>query len=91
MKVARKRVGIAGHKAPARGGVELYDATGENKIGEVTSGVPSPTLGHPIAMGYVETTHSKVGTDIMVKRGKKMLPAKIEKMPFVQTNYYRAP
>ena len=41
-------------------------------------------------MGYVETAHAKAGTDIMVNIRGKMQPAKVEKMPFVQTNYYRA-
>ena len=43
-KVARKRVGIMGMKAPAREGAEIYDAAGENKIGDVTSGTFSPCL-----------------------------------------------
>lgn len=43
-KVAKKRVGIMGMKAPAREGAEIYDAAGENKIGEVTSGTFSPCL-----------------------------------------------
>lgn len=43
-KVARKRVGIKGMKAPAREGAEIYDAEGETKIGDVTSGTFSPCL-----------------------------------------------
>ena len=43
-KAAKKRVGIRGMKAPAREGVEIYDAAGEKKIGEVTSGTFSPCL-----------------------------------------------
>ena len=43
-KVAKKRVGIMGMKAPAREGAEIYDAAGENKIGDVTSGMYSPCL-----------------------------------------------
>jgi aminomethyltransferase len=31
-------------------------------IGEVTSGQPSPTLGYPVAMAYVDVEHSEVGT-----------------------------
>ena len=89
-KVTRKRVGIAGMKAPARQQTELYDASGENKIGEVTSGTFSPSLKKPIAMGYVETAHAKAGTDIMVNIRGKMQPAKVERMPFVETHYYRA-
>ena len=43
-KLPKKRVGIMGMKAPAREGAEIYDAAGENKIGEVTSGTFSPCL-----------------------------------------------
>jgi len=90
-KVARKRVGIKGMKAPARGGVEVYDASGENKIGEVTSGTFSPTLKAPIAMGYVATPSAKAGTEVMLKIRNKMQKAQVTKMPFVETRYYRVP
>jgi len=90
-KVAKKRVGIKGMKAPAREHTEIFDATGEKKIGEVTSGTFSPCLKAPIAMGYVETPSAKVGTEVMLKIRNKMQPAKIEKMPFVPSNYYRVP
>lgn len=90
-KVTKKRVGIKGMKAPARDHTEIFDATGETKIGEVTSGTFSPCLKAPIAMGYVETASAKVGTEIMLKIRNKMQPAKIEKMPFVPSNYYRVP
>jgi aminomethyltransferase len=40
-------------------------------IGEVTSGQPSPTLGYPVAMAYVDVEHSEVGTLVDVDlRGK---------------------
>lgn len=49
----KRRVGfkLEGKRAP-REGYELYQ--GEQKIGVVTSGSLSPTLGHPIGMGYIE-------------------------------------
>jgi aminomethyltransferase len=47
-KFARKRVGIKGMKAPARDHTEIFDATGETKIGEITSGTFSPCLEAPI-------------------------------------------
>jgi len=90
-KVARKRVGIMGMKAPARQHTEIYDATGENKIGEVTSGTFSPTLKAPIAMGYVETPSAKAGTEVMLKIRNKMQKAEVTKMPFVESRYYRVP
>jgi aminomethyltransferase len=90
-KVARKRVGIMGMKAPARQHAELYDATGETKIGEVTSGTFSPCLKAPIAMGFVETAFAKAGTEVQVKIRNKMQKAAITKMPFVESRYYRVP
>ena len=90
-KVDKKRVGIKGMKAPARQRAEIFDTTGETKIGEVTSGTFSPCLKAPIAMGYVETKSAKVGTQIMLKIRNKMQAAEITKMPFVPSNYYRVP
>jgi len=90
-KVSKKRVGIIGMKAPARDHTEIYDATGENLIGEVTSGTFSPCLKVPIAMGYVETGSNKNGTDVMLKIRNKMQKAQVTKMPFVESRYYRTP
>jgi aminomethyltransferase len=90
-KVAKKRVGIMGMKAPAREHTEIYDAAGETKIGEVTSGTFSPCLKKPIAMGYVDTPMAKVGTEISLKIRGKMQKAEVTKMPFVESRYYRVP
>jgi len=90
-KQPRKRIGILGMKAPARQHTEIYDSLGENKIGEVTSGTYSPCLKKPIAMGYVETSHAKNDTDIQLKIRNKMVSAKVTKMPFVESRYYRIP
>eukprot|EP00587_Corethron_hystrix_P004747 CAMPEP_0113330730 /NCGR_PEP_ID=MMETSP0010_2-20120614/21900_1 /TAXON_ID=216773 ORGANISM="Corethron hystrix, Strain 308" /NCGR_SAMPLE_ID=MMETSP0010_2 /ASSEMBLY_ACC=CAM_ASM_000155 /LENGTH=413 /DNA_ID=CAMNT_0000193527 /DNA_START=112 /DNA_END=1354 /DNA_ORIENTATION=+ /assembly_acc=CAM_ASM_000155 len=90
-KVERKRVGIAGMKAPARDHTEIFDATGENKIGEITSGTFSPSLKKPIAIGYVSTPNAKAGTEIMLKVRKKNGKAEVTKMPFVESRYYRVP
>lgn len=90
-KVSKKRVGIIGMKAPAREHTEVYDASGETLIGEVTSGTFSPTLKAPIAMGYVAMGHQKADTDIMLKIRNKMVKAKVTKMPFVESRYYRVP
>lgn len=88
-KVPNKRVGISGMKAPAREGAEIYDATGETKIGTITSGTFSPCLKAPIAMGYVDTPHAKVGTELQIKVRNKMQKAVVTKMPFVETRYYK--
>lgn len=57
--------------------------------GEVTSGIPSPTLGKNIAMGYVKSGMHKKGTEVNVEvRGKKR-SAVITPMPFVKSRYFR--
>jgi aminomethyltransferase len=62
---------------------EICDADG-NKLGEVTSGTMSPTLQKGIALGYVPTAHSKVGTEVFVKVRDKLLKAVVTKLPFVK-------
>lgn len=58
-------------------------------LGVVTSGIPSPTLGSNIAMGYVTDGSHKKDTEVQVKVRNKMRKAVITKMPFVPAKYYR--
>lgn len=88
--VSRKRVGIAGMKAPARSHVELFSADGSKKIGEITSGGFGPSYQKPLAMGFVETAFAAEGTEVAVLVRGKLAPAKVTKMPFVPTDYFRA-
>jgi aminomethyltransferase len=87
--VARKRVGILPDgKAPARAHTEIADDAGR-EIGEVTSGGFGPSLGKPIAMGYVAAASAAAGTPVnLVVRGKA-LAGRVAKMPFVPHRYHR--
>ena len=59
------------------------------KIGTITSGCPSPTLGKNIAMGYIKDGFHKSSTDVeIVIRGKKR-KAQITKLPFVPSKYWK--
>ena len=69
-------------------GTAIYDDSGNNQIGKLTSGCPSPTLKKNVAMGYVETPFSKIGTNVKLEVRKKMIDAEITKMPFVPAKYY---
>jgi aminomethyltransferase len=65
-----------------RHGYELYDADGETKLGYVTSGAPSPTLGKNLGLGYVPPEYAKRGTKIKVKVRRRMAEAELVKTPF---------
>lgn len=52
-EIKKKRVGIAGMKAPARGHTEIFAKDGTTKIGEITSGGFGPSYQKALAMGYV--------------------------------------
>lgn len=88
--VERRRVGFVVQGAPAREGAEIQTKDGD-KIGVITSGVPSPTLGKNIAMGYIKDGLHKAGTEVdVVVRGRKR-PAVVTKMPFTPAKYWKAP
>jgi aminomethyltransferase len=62
---------------------EICDAAGNN-IGVVTSGTQSPTLQKGLGMGYVQTAHTKTGTEIFIKVRDRLLKAAIVKVPFLK-------
>ena len=64
-----------------RQGYDIVDGEG-NKIGEVTSGTMSPSLGKGIGMGYVNRPHTKRDTEIFIQVRKKQISATIVKLPF---------
>ena len=85
---ARQRVGILPEgRAPARAGTEIL--VDGRKVGTVTSGGFSPTLGAPVAMGYVESAHARIGTTLALSVRGQALPARVAAMPFVPHRYIR--
>jgi aminomethyltransferase len=87
----RKRVGLLPEgRAPMREGVAIFDAAeGGNEVGTVTSGGFGPTVGGPVAMGYVTAEHAKVDTPLWGEVRGKRLPLTVTKMPFVAANFKR--
>lgn len=80
-KPKRQRVGLVPEgKRPAREGCHVLDSNGD-KIGIVTSGGPSPTLGHPIAMALVDATSADEETMQIDIRGTHV-PAQKTPLPF---------
>ena len=86
---AIKRVGLKiNSKMPVREGAEITDASGKI-IGQVTSGGFAPSLEAPIAMGYVTSENSAIGTQLnAIVRGKPV-PIEVAKTPFVVQRYFR--
>ena len=77
-------------KAPVREGAVIEDGNG-NRVGTVTSGGFSPSMGKPICLGYVNIEHSIERSELnAVVRGKH-LPVLVTRLPFVKKNTYRKP
>jgi aminomethyltransferase len=77
----RKLVGIAIEgKRTARQGMAVK--AGGRQVGEVSSGCLSPTLGHAIAMAFVERDATELGTALTVDTGRGELAGKVVKLPF---------
>ncbi|WP_311212366.1 MULTISPECIES: glycine cleavage system aminomethyltransferase GcvT [unclassified Arthrobacter] len=79
--IGQKLVGLKGTgRRAARGHYSvLKDGS---LIGEVTSGQPSPTLGYPIALAYVDVEHSEPGTVVEVDLRGKAEPFEVVALPF---------
>lgn len=69
-------------QAPPRHGYPVFH--GGKKIGEITSGLPSPTLGHGIALALVETPAPALGQPVEFEVRGRRAPAKVSKRRFLQ-------
>ena len=87
----RQRVGLLPEgRAPMREGVMLFlEALGGDPIGSITSGGFGPTVGHPIAMGYLPTASCVVGTRVWGELRGKRLPLHVAPLPFIPNNFKR--
>jgi aminomethyltransferase len=86
---ARLRVGIRPDgPAPAREQTPVIDAAGA-RLGTITSGGYGPSVGGPVAMGYVASSASAEGTPVSVVVRGQNRPAKIANLPFVPHRYHR--
>jgi aminomethyltransferase len=85
----RRRVGLAPEgRKPVRDGAALATADG-SPVGRVTSGGYSPTLGAPIAMGYVADGHHQIGTELVADVRGTALACRVVDLPFVPHRYVR--
>ncbi|MGM0385335.1 MAG: glycine cleavage system aminomethyltransferase GcvT [Actinomycetota bacterium] len=79
--LSRRLVGLVGRgRRAARAGSRVL--LGGVDVGAVTSGVLSPTLGHPIALALVATWSAEPGTSVEADVRGKPLPMKVTTPPF---------
>ncbi|WP_209326020.1 glycine cleavage system aminomethyltransferase GcvT [Brevibacterium renqingii] len=69
----------AGRRAARSGAAVSIDGA---EIGTVTSGQPSPTLGHPIALAYLDRNHAEAGTEVTVDIRGKAHDFTVTELPF---------
>ncbi len=85
--VARRRVLLRPQgKQPVREGAAIIDASDNNR-GVITSGGFGPSVGAPIAMGYVAT--AALQSELFAVVRDKKIPLAVQSSPFVAQRYYR--
>ncbi len=86
----RKRVGlVAEGRMPVRAGTALM--VDGAQVGVITSGTLSPTLGHPIALAYVQREAAAVGGHVDAIVRSSSVPMRVVAPPFVAHRYVRNP
>jgi len=77
----RVLVGLRGlGRRAGRGGYAVH--VDGHEIGRITSGLPSPTLGYPIALALVDPAHAAVGTAVEVDLRGRFEPFEVVPLPF---------
>lgn len=85
---SRLRVGLRPEgRAPMREGTALFH--GETHVGTVTSGGFGPSVGAPIAMGYVPRALAGPGTLLQGEVRSRHMPVAVSAFPFRPTAYKR--
>lgn len=84
----KKRVGFAVEgRMPVREGAPIFAR--DAQIGVMTSGGFAPSVGAPIAMGYVQSAYAALDTALEAEVRGKRVPVIVTQMPFVANGYRR--
>ena len=59
------------------------------ELGVVTSGTLGPTVGKPVALGYLPASHATVGTQVYALVRDKRTPMMVSSTPFTPNGYFR--
>jgi aminomethyltransferase len=88
-KPLRRRVMLKPEgKAPVREGAELVTDNGE-VIGRVSSGGFGPSVGAPVAMGYINQAILDSGKTVFASLRGKLIPCAVSRGSFLPSRYYR--
>jgi len=88
-KPALRRVGLSVEgKRPVRDGQLVLNQNGE-QVGKVCSAAYGASVGHPIAMAYINRDIGEPGTALFVDVRGKQLPVTVTRMPFTPQRYCR--
>lgn len=86
---AERRVGLKPEgRQPVRAGAELFDESG-TRAGRVTSGGFGPSVGHPVAMGYVASGFAWPGAKLFAEVRGARIPVEVSPLPFVPHRYVK--
>ncbi len=86
----RRRVGIRPEgRAPVREGAQLLTEADGKPVGHVTSGGFGPTVGGPVAMGYLPVAAAGLDAEVWAMTRGKAIDCRVVKLPFTPHNYYR--
>jgi len=77
---------LEGRAFPRHGYDIMHDG---QVVGKVTSGIFSPSLNKPIAMGYLPLPLTKIGNIVNIKIRDKLFPATVIKPPFYKEATHR--
>ena len=81
--VTRSLVGIKTmERGIPRQGYDVFNENGSEKLGKITSGTLSPSLGFPVAIAFVKQGFQKPGTKLSVQIRDRFYPAEVITTPF---------
>jgi aminomethyltransferase len=76
------------HAIPRTGDDLLVDG---RPVGKVTSGSPSPVLGHPVALGYVPPKNADPGTELEISMRGRRVRGQVVQLPFYRRGVTSVP
>lgn len=76
-------------KMPVREGTMILNHEGRT-VGRITSGGFAPSIGRPVAMGYIEKEYSGTGNELQVEIRSRFHGVRVADLPFVKQRYYQS-